>query len=175
SSGVMLCIEAVDQKFEAFFRECFSKDIHQLIIGLNKLISFSLRNCALPNVLRLVSWQPAWSSSAKAMVLLELIGEFVALMFGEVLGEGASLSMEVEKDAPIVSDGSRVATEIGILYAFLDGEYSIKIPMSAFGCFDPLPLVELILPVKGIYIRLIVLSMACSESLLFILALSEMA
>ncbi|GKD82527.1 hypothetical protein Tco_1349366, partial [Tanacetum coccineum] len=29
-----LHIEAVDQKFEAFSRECFSEDIRQLIIGL---------------------------------------------------------------------------------------------------------------------------------------------
>ncbi|GKG28412.1 hypothetical protein Tco_0406739, partial [Tanacetum coccineum] len=34
-----------------------------------------------------------------------MIGEFVASMFGEVLGEGASLSIEVEEeeDAPAVS------------------------------------------------------------------------
>ncbi|GJS61764.1 hypothetical protein Tco_0656548 [Tanacetum coccineum] len=47
---------------------------------------------------------------------VELIGEFVASMFGEVLREGSSLSMEVkeEEDAPAASGGSRVAGEIGV-------------------------------------------------------------
>ncbi|GKB10462.1 hypothetical protein Tco_0844385 [Tanacetum coccineum] len=46
---------------------------------------------------------------------VKFIGEFVASMFGEVLGEGASLSMEVEEeDAPAVSGGSRVAGEMGV-------------------------------------------------------------
>ncbi|GJT09659.1 hypothetical protein Tco_0856701 [Tanacetum coccineum] len=48
------------------------------------------------------------------------------------------------------------------------------------GGFDPLALVELTLPVDGnivlcIYVRLIVLSMACSGNPLFIPALSEKA
>nr|GEW40345.1 retrovirus-related Pol polyprotein from transposon TNT 1-94 [Tanacetum cinerariifolium] len=47
---------------------------------------------------------------------LELSGDFVALLFGEVLGEGASLSIEVEEDedAPTVSNGSKVAAEMGL-------------------------------------------------------------
>ncbi|GJR22259.1 hypothetical protein Tco_0970786 [Tanacetum coccineum] len=39
--------EAVDQEFEAFFDECFSEDIRQLIIGLNKV---QLNNCNTPKI-----------------------------------------------------------------------------------------------------------------------------
>ncbi|GJX24838.1 hypothetical protein Tco_0231134 [Tanacetum coccineum] len=44
----------------------------------------------------------------------ELIGEFVASMFGEVLGEGASLSIEVEEEALAISGGSRFAVKMGV-------------------------------------------------------------
>ncbi|GJW08640.1 hypothetical protein Tco_1571063 [Tanacetum coccineum] len=44
----------------------------------------------------------------------ELIGEFVASMFGEVLGEGASLSIEVEEEEALaISGGSRFAVKMG--------------------------------------------------------------
>ncbi|GKE44828.1 hypothetical protein Tco_1472112 [Tanacetum coccineum] len=53
----------------------------------------------------------------------------VASMFGEVLGEGASLSIEVEEeeDAPDVSGGGRVAVEIGLDAALGFLKYSLNI------------------------------------------------
>ncbi|GKD28955.1 hypothetical protein Tco_1239733 [Tanacetum coccineum] len=48
---------------------------------------------------------------------LVLSDEFVASLFGEVLGEGASLSIEVEEeeeDALAVSGRGRVAAEMGL-------------------------------------------------------------
>ncbi|GJZ74463.1 hypothetical protein Tco_0638609 [Tanacetum coccineum] len=45
----------------------------------------------------------------------ELIGEFVALMFGEVLGEGASLSIEVEEEEALaISGGSRFVVKMEV-------------------------------------------------------------
>ncbi|GJW10581.1 hypothetical protein Tco_1576408 [Tanacetum coccineum] len=43
-------------------------------------------------------------------------GLIIASMFGEELGEGTSISMEVEEeeDAPALSDGSRVVVEMGV-------------------------------------------------------------
>ncbi|GJS67003.1 hypothetical protein Tco_0681567 [Tanacetum coccineum] len=76
-------------------------------------------------------------TSSFVSTFVELSGEFVASLFGEVLGEGASLSIEEEEeeDAPTVSGENRVAAEIrvdtslgflkyssNIRYAFLDGE-----------------------------------------------------
>ncbi|GKD23660.1 hypothetical protein Tco_1225363 [Tanacetum coccineum] len=55
------------------------------------------------------------ATSSFCSTCVELIGEFVALMFGEVLREGASLSMKVENEEALVeSDVSRVAAEIGV-------------------------------------------------------------
>ncbi|GJZ99886.1 hypothetical protein Tco_0672437 [Tanacetum coccineum] len=47
---------------------------------------------------------------------VELIRVFVVSMLGEVLGEGASLSIEVEEeeDGPAVSGRGRVAAEMGL-------------------------------------------------------------
>ncbi|GKG26103.1 hypothetical protein Tco_0399249, partial [Tanacetum coccineum] len=66
--------------------------------GANGLVKLSLSNSA---------------ASSFGSTFVEMIGEFVASMFGEVLGEGASLSIEVEEeeDAPAVSGRSRVAAK----------------------------------------------------------------
>ncbi|GJU77378.1 hypothetical protein Tco_1274448 [Tanacetum coccineum] len=66
--------------------------------GANGFVNVSLSN-------------PATSSFR--LTFIELIGEFVASMFGEVLRGGAFLSIEVDEDAPAVSGGGRVAAEIG--------------------------------------------------------------
>ncbi|GJS83385.1 hypothetical protein Tco_0749926 [Tanacetum coccineum] len=58
---------------------------------------------------------------------IEFIGGDEVSFFGEVLGEGASLSMEVEKEALAVSGGSRVAAEMGIDTTLGDLKYSSKI------------------------------------------------
>ncbi|GJW34883.1 hypothetical protein Tco_0057803 [Tanacetum coccineum] len=68
--------------------------------GANGLIKVSLSN---------------YVTSSFVSTFVELSGEFVASLFGEVLGEGASLSIEEEEeDAPTVSGGNRVAAEIGV-------------------------------------------------------------
>nr|GFA94474.1 hypothetical protein [Tanacetum cinerariifolium] len=54
------------------------------------------------------------ATSSCGSTLVELISEFVALMVGEVLGEEASLPMDVEEETPTVSGGSRVAAERGV-------------------------------------------------------------
>ncbi|GJY77757.1 hypothetical protein Tco_0483558 [Tanacetum coccineum] len=66
--------------------------------GANGFVNVSLFNSA---------------TSSFHSTFVELIRELVASMFGEVLGEGASLSMEVEEDASTVSNGSRVAAKMG--------------------------------------------------------------
>ncbi|GKC60303.1 hypothetical protein Tco_1087901 [Tanacetum coccineum] len=79
--------------------------------GADRLVNMSLSNT---------------TTSSFVSTFVELIGEIDASMFGEVLGEGASLSMEVEekKDAPTISDESRVAAEIGVDAALGDLKYS---------------------------------------------------
>nr|GEY65932.1 hypothetical protein [Tanacetum cinerariifolium] len=67
--------------------------------GANGFVNVALSNSATSS----------WGST-----LVELISEFVALMFGEVLGEEASLPMDVEEETPTVSGGSRVAAERGV-------------------------------------------------------------
>ncbi|GKC25262.1 hypothetical protein Tco_1027412 [Tanacetum coccineum] len=64
--------------------------------GANGLVNVSLSNIV---------------TSSFVSTFLELSGEFVALMFGEVLGEGVSLSIKVEEeeDAPAIFGGGRVA------------------------------------------------------------------
>ncbi|GJS95163.1 putative reverse transcriptase domain-containing protein [Tanacetum coccineum] len=94
--------EVVDHKFKALSRECFSEDIRQLIISLNKIkqwrflilstrdivgyilvqLTGYVSNLDLSHrqsdkditllqllILRLVSWQPAWSTYAEAVRL----------------------------------------------------------------------------------------------------------
>ncbi|GKF75823.1 hypothetical protein Tco_0225267 [Tanacetum coccineum] len=54
-------------------------------------------------------------TSLFGLTFVELIGDFVVSLFGEVLIEGASLSMEVEEqDALAISGGSRVAAKMGV-------------------------------------------------------------
>ncbi|GJR35722.1 hypothetical protein Tco_1211406 [Tanacetum coccineum] len=54
------------------------------------------------------------TTSSFHSTFVELIGEFVASMFGEVLGEEVSLSIEVEEEEALaVSGGSRFAAKIG--------------------------------------------------------------
>ncbi|GKC01013.1 hypothetical protein Tco_0987149 [Tanacetum coccineum] len=69
--------------------------------GANGLVKVSLSNIA---------------TSSFGSTFVEMIGEFVASLFGEVLGEGASLCIEVEEeeDVPVVSGGGRVAAEMGL-------------------------------------------------------------
>ncbi|GKC13611.1 hypothetical protein Tco_1010393 [Tanacetum coccineum] len=54
---------------------------------------------------------------------------FVASMFGEVLGEGACLSIELDEDALAVSSGCRVAAEMGVDTALGDLKYSSNIDL----------------------------------------------
>ncbi|GKC34786.1 hypothetical protein Tco_1047170 [Tanacetum coccineum] len=60
---------------------------------------------------------------------IELSGRDDDSLFGEVLGEGSSLSMEVEEeeDAPAVSGGGRVAAEIRVDTALGNLKYSSNI------------------------------------------------
>ncbi|GKC09319.1 hypothetical protein Tco_1000929 [Tanacetum coccineum] len=67
--------------------------------GANGLVKVSLSNSA---------------TSSFVSIFVELSGEFVASLFGEVIAEGASLSIEVEEDAPVVSSGGRVVAEMGL-------------------------------------------------------------
>ncbi|GJX40526.1 hypothetical protein Tco_0255516 [Tanacetum coccineum] len=84
--------------------------------GANGLVKVSLANSA---TLSFVS------------TFVELSAEFVASLFGEVLGEGAFLSIEVEEeeeeDAPAVSGGGRVAAEMGLDAALEFLKYSSNI------------------------------------------------
>ncbi|GJS18467.1 hypothetical protein Tco_0412939 [Tanacetum coccineum] len=61
--------------------------------GANGFVNVSLANSA---------------TSSCDSTFVEFIGKFFALMFGELLRKGASLSMEAE-EAPTISGGSRVA------------------------------------------------------------------
>ncbi|GJW51223.1 hypothetical protein Tco_0092574, partial [Tanacetum coccineum] len=54
------------------------------------------------------------SSLCGSLTLLELIGEFVVSLFGEILREGASLSIEVDEEALAISGGGRFTTEMGV-------------------------------------------------------------
>ncbi|GJV04204.1 retrovirus-related pol polyprotein from transposon TNT 1-94 [Tanacetum coccineum] len=57
-------------------KDIYSTSVVDIVVHLcfldDQLISFSPRNCALPDVLRLVSWQPAWLTSVKAISLESL-------------------------------------------------------------------------------------------------------
>ncbi|GKC75374.1 hypothetical protein Tco_1126148 [Tanacetum coccineum] len=79
--------------------------------GANGLVNISLSNTV---------------TSLFGSTFVELSGGDEVSMFGEILGDGASLSREVEdeEDAPAVSDGSRVAAEIGVDTALGDFKYS---------------------------------------------------
>ncbi|GKE40263.1 hypothetical protein Tco_1463668 [Tanacetum coccineum] len=82
--------------------------------GANGLVKVSLSNS---------------ETSSFSLTFIELIGEIIALMFGEVLGEGASFSIEVEEeeDASAVSSGGRVVVEIGLDSALEFLKYSSNI------------------------------------------------
>ncbi|GJX39154.1 hypothetical protein Tco_0252457 [Tanacetum coccineum] len=82
--------------------------------GENRFVNVSLSNS---------------TTSSFCSIFVELIGEFVASMFGEVLGEGASLSMEVEEEeeASVVYGRGRVAAEMGVDTALGDLKYSSNI------------------------------------------------
>nr|GEX30639.1 hypothetical protein [Tanacetum cinerariifolium] len=81
-------------------------------IGANGFVNMSLSNSA---------------TSSCGSTFVKLIGEFVALMFGEVLGEGASLYIEEEEEyALAVSDRSRGATKIRVDTTLGDLKYSSK-------------------------------------------------
>nr|GFD01930.1 hypothetical protein [Tanacetum cinerariifolium] len=75
--------------------------------GENRLVNVSLSNT---------------TTSSFGLKFVQLIGVDEVSLFGEILRVGASLSMEVEEDALTVSDESKVAAEIRIRYAFLDGK-----------------------------------------------------
>ncbi|GJW83052.1 hypothetical protein Tco_0156197 [Tanacetum coccineum] len=70
------------------------------------------------------------TASSFGSTFLELIGEFVALMFGEVLREGASLSIEVEEeeeDVSAVPGRGRVAAKMRLDAALGFLKYSSNI------------------------------------------------
>ncbi|GJS30562.1 hypothetical protein Tco_0491182 [Tanacetum coccineum] len=66
-------------------------------------------------------------TSSFCSTFVELIGEFVASMFDEVLGEGASLSMEVKEDALAVFVGSRIVVKMGVDTTLRGLKYSLNI------------------------------------------------
>ncbi|GJR75235.1 hypothetical protein Tco_0087600 [Tanacetum coccineum] len=77
-------------------------DSAELVSGVeNGLVNVSLSNTA---------------TSSFVSTFVELIGGDVVSLFGEVLGEGAYLSIEVEEeeDVTAVSGGGRVAAEMGL-------------------------------------------------------------
>ncbi|GJS30796.1 hypothetical protein Tco_0491416 [Tanacetum coccineum] len=82
--------------------------------GENGLVNVSLSNI---------------TTSVFGLTFIELSGEFVVSMFGEVLREGASLSIEVEEeeDVPTIFGGGRVAVEIGLDATLRFLEYSSNI------------------------------------------------
>ncbi|GJR83082.1 hypothetical protein Tco_0153867 [Tanacetum coccineum] len=82
--------------------------------GANRLVKVSLSNS---------------TTSLFRSTFVELIEEIVAFMFGEVLGEGASLSIEVEEeeDTPTISGGGRVTAEMGFNAALGFLKYSSNI------------------------------------------------
>ncbi|GJV95278.1 hypothetical protein Tco_1546855 [Tanacetum coccineum] len=68
------------------------------------------------------------ATSSYVSTFVEFSGEFVASMFGEVPGEGTSLSIEVEEEeAPAVSGRGRVVAEIGLDAALGFLKYSSNI------------------------------------------------
>ncbi|GJR50227.1 hypothetical protein Tco_1400748 [Tanacetum coccineum] len=73
--------------------------VEQVSRGANGLVKVSLSNS---------------ETSSIDKTFVELIGEFVASFLGEILGEGAFLSIEIEEAeyAPAVSSGSRVVVEM---------------------------------------------------------------
>ncbi|GJX42952.1 reverse transcriptase domain, reverse transcriptase zinc-binding domain protein [Tanacetum coccineum] len=73
--------------------------------GANGFIKVSLSNTAT-------------SSLCGSSTFVELIGEFVVSLFGEIIREGASLSMEVDEEALAISGGGRFIAEMG---ACVDG------------------------------------------------------
>ncbi|GKD43995.1 hypothetical protein Tco_1268640 [Tanacetum coccineum] len=81
--------------------------------GANEFVNVSLSNSA---------------TSSCGSTFVELIDEDEVSLFGEVLGEGAFLSIEEEEeDAPAVSGGSRVAAEMGVDTTLRDLKYSSNI------------------------------------------------
>ncbi|GJY08017.1 hypothetical protein Tco_0375071 [Tanacetum coccineum] len=67
-------------------------------------------------------------TSSFVSTFIELCGRDKVSLFGEVLGEGSSLSMEVEEeDASAVSGGGRVAAEIRVDTALGNLKYSSNI------------------------------------------------
>ncbi|GJT43386.1 hypothetical protein Tco_0952101 [Tanacetum coccineum] len=83
--------------------------------GANGLVKVSLSNS---------------TTSSFRSTFVELIREIVASMFGEELGEGSSLSIEVEEeeeDASTVSGGGRVTAKIGVDTSLGDLKYSSNI------------------------------------------------
>ncbi|GJW31307.1 hypothetical protein Tco_0051339 [Tanacetum coccineum] len=50
---------------------CLTQDHSQSIVITSKLTNLSPNSCILPDILFLVSWQPAWSASAKAVRAME--------------------------------------------------------------------------------------------------------
>ncbi|GKE04769.1 hypothetical protein Tco_1396787, partial [Tanacetum coccineum] len=81
----------------------FDDDSAALVLGgVNGFVKVSLSNSA-------------FSSLFGSSTFVERIGVVVVSLFGEVLGEGASLSIKVEeRNALVVFGGSRVATEMGV-------------------------------------------------------------
>ncbi|GJR62864.1 hypothetical protein Tco_1505026 [Tanacetum coccineum] len=67
--------------------------------GANGFVKVSLSNSA-------------FSSLFGSSTFVEGIRDVVVSLFGEVLGEGASLSMVVDEEALAISGGGRVATEM---------------------------------------------------------------
>ncbi|GKC65972.1 hypothetical protein Tco_1441370 [Tanacetum coccineum] len=68
------------------------------------------------------------TTSSCSSTSVELIREIVASMFGEVLGEGASLLIkEEEEDALVVYGGNKVVAKMGEDTALRDLNYSSNI------------------------------------------------
>nr|GEX19467.1 hypothetical protein [Tanacetum cinerariifolium] len=125
------------------------EDLVELVSGLaNGFINISLSNSAT-------------SSLCSSSTFVELTGEFVALMFGEVLEDGASLSTEVVeevKDALAVFGGGRVTAEMGVDITLRDlkitrlrylSDLSCRLPSKILESFDKEDLEDLYKLVKA--------------------------
>ncbi|GKA59082.1 hypothetical protein Tco_0758395 [Tanacetum coccineum] len=61
-----------------------------------------------------------FSSLFGSLTFVEGIKDVVVSLLGEVLGEGASLSMVVDEEAPAISGGGRVAMEMHVVTTLRD-------------------------------------------------------
>nr|GEY05153.1 hypothetical protein [Tanacetum cinerariifolium] len=101
--------------------------------GSAKLVSGGLNGFVIVSLSNYIT-----SSLCGSSTFVELIGGDEVSLFGEILGEGASLSMVVEEDAQGVFVRSRVAVELGVDTTLRDLKYSSSIVVPVFQKGDDL-------------------------------------